>query len=495
MRNTPPDWQTIWDMIPSMLAGEGNQTVASPAYSWWCESYEGGGMVASNMDSVLKDTSEHGPLEGAAPCARPPFNEMEPGAVWVVARPVTAQDTDGEISDEYLANGISLKGLTGPDGTIDSQYYFALRAFVAALDNKFMMKGTQEKVDLLTCKPQEPGQDGLTYVKMCQRREMQLNTGKVVTDAALRTFVEDCVERLRIKVYFQTRVSEQLRVQFPPPNKVTWKDLEVIVEVQDKLKNDAEAWILTFLQEITRRCGCRYSCWEAAQHGLDLKAIRGSIKKMAAVADAQHGDTESRKRADAPSPSKKIKKEVSAAERTKKPPYNNAPPPTQQPEGGAGNAKPKCLRWLLSNEEKDKYGVTQAPAKKKNPTGKADALRAEYKGMVAARQRAHVTQEETEMVAAPAVALGSTQKMRGFPVKTPEEFEAGAQIPLAPAAGEMQRKVQLMASLLKSTRTAFHKMVAGMVAEGSITAPREIETLVELANARRAASDASRVGC
>ncbi|KAK3266408.1 hypothetical protein CYMTET_24965 [Cymbomonas tetramitiformis] len=206
MRNTPPDGQTVWDMIPSLLAGE---------------------------------------------------------------------DADGEVSNEYLTNGTSLKGLIGTaDGTIDSQYYFALRASIAALDNKFLMKGTQEKVDLLTCKPQEAGQDMLTYVKMCQRREMQLNTGKVVSDEALRTFIEDCVERLRIKI-FKTRVTDQLRVQFPPPNKVTWKDLEAIVEVQDKLKNAAESWILSFLQEITRRCGCQYSCWEAGQHGLELKAIRG----------------------------------------------------------------------------------------------------------------------------------------------------------------------------------------------------------------------------
>ncbi|KAK3238653.1 hypothetical protein CYMTET_51349 [Cymbomonas tetramitiformis] len=74
-----------------------------------------------------------------------------------------------------------------------------------------------------------------------------------------------------------------------------------------------------------------------------------------------------------------------------------------------------------------------------------------------------VNQEKTKMVAAPAVALGSTQKMRGFPVKTPEEFDAEAQVPRAPAAEEMQRGVQLMASLLKSTRKAFHKMTAGML--------------------------------
>ncbi|KAK3240273.1 hypothetical protein CYMTET_49877 [Cymbomonas tetramitiformis] len=127
---------------------------------------------------------------------------MEAGTVWVVARPAVANDTDGEVSNEYLTNGTSLKGLTGSDGTVDSQYYFALGAFIAALDNKVMMKGTQEKP----------------------------------------------------------------------------------------------------------------------------------------------GDAESKKKADAPSPSKRVKKEMNAAERTKKPSYNNAPPPTQQPEGGAGSAKPKCLR-------------------------------------------------------------------------------------------------------------------------------------------------------
>ncbi|KAK3265199.1 hypothetical protein CYMTET_26102, partial [Cymbomonas tetramitiformis] len=34
-RNTQPDWQTVCDLIPSLLAGESNQIVASPVYSWW----------------------------------------------------------------------------------------------------------------------------------------------------------------------------------------------------------------------------------------------------------------------------------------------------------------------------------------------------------------------------------------------------------------------------------------------------------------------------
>ncbi|KAK3235224.1 hypothetical protein CYMTET_54551 [Cymbomonas tetramitiformis] len=90
-------------------------------------------------------------------------------------------------------------------------------------------------------------------------------------------------------------------------------------------------------------------------------------------------------------------------------------------------------------------------------------------------------EDDLEVMAAPAVALGSTHHMRGFPVKTPEEYEAEAQVPLAPAADEMQRKVQLMASVIKILGAAFRKLAVGLVAEGRITAPRGVETLVELA--------------
>ncbi|KAK3246895.1 hypothetical protein CYMTET_43582 [Cymbomonas tetramitiformis] len=193
---------------------------------------------------------------------------------------------------------------------------------------------------------------------------MQLNTGKVVTDETLRTFIEDCVENLRIKI-FQTRVKEQLRAQYPSPNRVTWKDLEAIVEVQDKLKNDAESWILTFLQEITRRCGCQYSTWEARHHGLDLKAIKNSIKKVESAVDGQPWDPEGKKKVDTP-PSKKMKKEVNVAESSKKSAYNNAPPPA---EGSRANDKPKCLRcfgggWHESNPEQCRCGYkhTKLPA-------------------------------------------------------------------------------------------------------------------------------------
>ncbi|KAK3234156.1 hypothetical protein CYMTET_55585 [Cymbomonas tetramitiformis] len=292
---------------------------------------------------------------------RPPFNEMEPGAVWVVARPASVSDTDGEVSDEYLTSGTSLKGLTGGDGTIDSQYYFVLRAFIAALDSKFMMKGTQEKVDLLTCKPQEAGQDGLTYVKMCQRREMQLNTGKAVTDEVMRTFIEDCVERLRIRI-FKTRVMEQLRVQFPPSNKVTWKDLEGIVEVQDRIKNDAESWILTLLQEIARRPGRNVY---AALEGASMRSIPKTTGLDTSTSSS--GNLSSGKWWEA----------ENAAIR-----MYNLKNCFKDSDWGI-----LVTDWQqLPNEEKDKYRITQASAEKKTPAGKTDSLKAEYQSMVAARQ-------------------------------------------------------------------------------------------------------------
>ncbi|KAK3272762.1 hypothetical protein CYMTET_18959 [Cymbomonas tetramitiformis] len=277
------------------------------------------------------------------------------------------------------------------------------------------MKGTQEKVDLLTQKPQESGQDRLT---------------------------------------------------------VTWKDLEAIVE-----------------------------------HGLDLKAIKNSIKKVESAVDGQLGDPGSKKKVDIP-PSKKMKKEVNAAGRSKNQAYNNAPPPA---EGSRANDKPKCLRCVgggwhesspeqcrcgykhtklpagfhegklgsskwwevenaairmynlkncfknsdwgilvtdwqqLSNDEKDKYRVATAPAEKKSPAGAlADALATiNLEGLSGAQ----AMEDKPEVMAAPAVALGSTQHMRGFPVKTPEEYEAEAQLPSASDADEMQRKLPMPAAL------------------------------------------------
>ncbi|KAK3261121.1 hypothetical protein CYMTET_29959 [Cymbomonas tetramitiformis] len=75
-------------------------------------------------------------------------------------RPCVDADPEEEVSQEYQTEGTSTKWLIGRDGTEDTQYYWALRAFVAELDLKFMLRGTQEKRDLLPADPR-PIMDGL----------------------------------------------------------------------------------------------------------------------------------------------------------------------------------------------------------------------------------------------------------------------------------------------------------------------------------------------
>ncbi|KAK3242297.1 hypothetical protein CYMTET_48000 [Cymbomonas tetramitiformis] len=339
---------------------------------------------------------------------------------------------------------------------------------------------------------------------------------------------------------------------------------------------EATCSLQPFQNDVLSRADACYAC---PPHGLDLKAIKNSIKKVESVVEGQPGDPEGKKKVDTP-PSKKMRKEVNVAERDKKPAYNNAPPPAE-----SSRDKPTCLRCFgggwhesnpeqcksgythLSNEEKDKYRAEPVQVDKKSPADKVDSLKAEYQGMVAARKTAsragsvksqvlsedegsdeelvyspntlqvyspnthevnhreipgpappttssssvlsalaeemgvgvladalaalnleglsgaRAVEDKPEVMAAPAVALGSTQHMKGLPVKTPEEYEAEAQLRSAPAADEMQRKVQLMASVIKSLGAAFRKLAAGLVAEGRITAPRGVETLVELAEA------------
>ncbi|KAK3259287.1 hypothetical protein CYMTET_31707 [Cymbomonas tetramitiformis] len=200
------------------------------------------------------------------------------------------------------------------DGTEDTLYYWALRAFIAELDEKFMMKGTQEKKELLTHQPQTEEQDGLSYMKVCQRRQLLVHAGKEISDEEMRQAIDECVKYLRIKIY-RTRVTEQVRAQYPPPGRITWKDLEGIIGVQDKLKNDAEAWILTFIQEGPQgNCRCSFQGAPA-----DTK-------------EEQHAET----------PSKKNKREVNVAERTSKADkdYTRTPPPSpgkkvdEKPTGG-----------------------------------------------------------------------------------------------------------------------------------------------------------------
>ncbi|KAK3264070.1 hypothetical protein CYMTET_27165 [Cymbomonas tetramitiformis] len=149
-------------------------------------------------DSEGRDSSRA--HEGGHPLWQSPFHERDAGSAWYVARKFRDGDVDGEESDEYMNVGTSaLRGLTGSDNTEDTMYYWALRLFVAKLDSKFMLKGTKEKKDLLTIRPQNAGEDGLTYLKACQRREMMVHAGKDdVSKEILRQFIEECVENLRI---------------------------------------------------------------------------------------------------------------------------------------------------------------------------------------------------------------------------------------------------------------------------------------------------------
>ncbi|KAK3287527.1 hypothetical protein CYMTET_4973 [Cymbomonas tetramitiformis] len=277
----PDYYRSLWDGLPSFLAGDDHST--SVAHDWWCAAYMKNGLMASHAYHVLmKDLTERDSFQGSVRCAQPPFHELKPGTTWAVCRRVQDGDIDGELSDEWEEEGTSTKGLTGTDGTEDSHYFWALRAFVAELEAKFLMKGTKEKEDLLVAKPQTTEQDGLAYVKSCRRSESALNAGKMVEDSIVRQDIEEWIKGLRIREY-KERVSEQLRVSHPAPNKVTWEDLEVIVEVQDKLKNDAEAWALAQQQDLVRRMTCVYSCYEARQLGLDLPELVASMRRSSSA--------------------------------------------------------------------------------------------------------------------------------------------------------------------------------------------------------------------
>ncbi|KAK3283802.1 hypothetical protein CYMTET_8520 [Cymbomonas tetramitiformis] len=163
-KNSKPDYRAIWELIPIFLAGDDSST--SVAYEWWCALYEMGGIMASNAWRVLKDVREHDAIRGSVRCADPPFHELESGTKWVICSLAEDGDGDGEVSGEWRTVGPSIKGLTGVDGTEETHYFWALRGFIAALEAKFLMKGTKEKQDFLLAKPQTAEKDGLTFVKL-----------------------------------------------------------------------------------------------------------------------------------------------------------------------------------------------------------------------------------------------------------------------------------------------------------------------------------------
>ncbi|KAK3248164.1 hypothetical protein CYMTET_42364 [Cymbomonas tetramitiformis] len=517
VKDSKPDFRSIWDLIPSMLAGDDQAT--SPAYEWRCAAYEKDGMMASTAFRVLKDISVRDSFQGSVRCALPLFHEMKVGETRIVCRPVEADDADGEQGGhEWLTEGTSTRGLTGVDGTEDTHYFWALRAFVAELEAKFLMKGTKEKEDLLVAKPQTPEQDGLAYVKLCMRREAALDADKMVADSTTRQNIEDCIKLLRIREY-KNRVSEQLRMQFPAPTKVTWKDLEVIVEVQDKLKNDAESWALTLQQELTRKSNCVYSCYEARQLGIDLPEVVAAIRRSGAAKKVEAGDRrkdfkkkEPAARAGEEAP-KKPAREAHNAERAKHS-YNKVPPPDAKKDKQCKY----CFIQIPHSLDRcytgswDAY-VPQDFHKKRHNRHMNTRLTAELSSMQAAGQagggdgaraqalsedeleyESHFNEREEyaaedrlgsageeevvndhledgsmpELQARVAVALGNTQKMQGFPVKTSEEFDKDAQVPRAVPADFLSRKMHLMASHIRSSKQTCTQIAATLVARGLI---------------------------
>ncbi|KAK3284982.1 hypothetical protein CYMTET_7401 [Cymbomonas tetramitiformis] len=295
-KNSKPDYRAIWELIPIFLAGDDSST--SVTYEWWLA------------------------VDG---------------------------DADGEVSGEWRTVGPSIKGLTGVDETEETHYFWALRGFIAALEAKLLMKGTKEKQDLLLAKPQTAEQDGLTFVKLCQRREAAVHAGVVVPDEVVRQNILECIKMLRIKE-FRDRVAEQVRSQYPAPDRVTWNNLEVIVEVQDKLKNDAETWSLKPLQDLNRRASDVYACWEMKQHGIDLVELLATVKRAA----AGKRDTGRKGSAAGPSEStKKQDKEVNYAEKAAGR-YSKVPPPgCRSPEGMPENFWEKRKNSPRENERKN----------------------------------------------------------------------------------------------------------------------------------------------
>ncbi|KAK3277921.1 hypothetical protein CYMTET_14104 [Cymbomonas tetramitiformis] len=564
--DSKPDYRSLWDSLPSFLAGDDHST--SVAYDWWCAAYLKDGIMASHACHVLKDLTMRDAFQGSVRCAQPPFHELAPGSTWAVCKVFEEGDADGEESDEWESEGTSTKGLTGTDGTEDSHYFWALRAFIAELEAKFLMKGTKEKEDLLIAKPQTTEQDGLAYVKSCRRREAALNIGKMVEDPIVRQKIEECIKGLRIKEY-RDRVSEQLRVSHPAPNKVTWEDLEVIVE-----------------QELVRRLTCVYSCYEARQLGLDLAALVSAMRRSGSAPktgdrrrdpkkkeQAQHGGDDA----------KKPSREVNNAER-QKPTYGKVPPPdaskkfqcdwcfTRLPHSpercytGCREARVppnfhkdrQNSRWpdevknaqmraynIAHRFDNHKMGITTkewlklSEAKQKQPQQQQQqqvAASAEVKEKLAAEltglqtgtppkgdkvadaqarsedsdaetgyeshfnQQAEYEEDEgdcpaddgledghdvgishaPDLQARPAVALGSTQKMQSFQVKTPEEFDKAAQVPRAVPPNVLSRKFHLLASNLRSSVRTCSQIAAILISQHAIDLPKDIENLLAL---------------
>ncbi|KAK3235966.1 hypothetical protein CYMTET_53854 [Cymbomonas tetramitiformis] len=104
--DSKPDLRSLWDSLPSFLAGDDHST--SVAYDWWCAAYLKDGVMASHACHVLKDLTMRDAFQGSVRCAQPPFHELAPGSTWAVCKVFEEGDADGEESDEW-ASGLACK--------------------------------------------------------------------------------------------------------------------------------------------------------------------------------------------------------------------------------------------------------------------------------------------------------------------------------------------------------------------------------------------------
>ncbi|KAK3285346.1 hypothetical protein CYMTET_7048 [Cymbomonas tetramitiformis] len=119
----------------------------------------------------------------------------------MASRKAMDEDADGDVSDEYLHNENLLVGLTGSDG----------------LESAMLLSSTKD----------------------------------TVTSDMRRRAIDECVSSLLMITLFRNRVTENLRAQFPAgKGDVEWKDLEDIVRVRDKIKDEVEDyWSLSIVQD------------------------------------------------------------------------------------------------------------------------------------------------------------------------------------------------------------------------------------------------------
>ncbi|KAK3255843.1 hypothetical protein CYMTET_34998 [Cymbomonas tetramitiformis] len=293
-----------------------------------------------------------------------------------------------------VRDGNSLIGLTGCDGKESTMYFWALRKFVHELNKKFLMRGTKEKNGMLKAVPQTALQDGGTFV--------------------------------RIKL-FRDRVNENLSAQFPAgKGDLEWKDLENIVRVQDKIKDEVEEWSLSIVQDLLRRQSCPYSVYELKNFGIDLNGVVTAIR---AAESKKITAKEKPSEAKLPiSPEGGGTREPSQ----KQVKYQKRMATLAEAKAGAGTARMNKQFAALPKEIKEKLAQDMGDIKSRVSSSSASVRGLSDDEEEVGVSRAAI-QEEFEDDKKPLSAaqghvhatLGSTEKMQGFTPMTPEEHQEG----------------------------------------------------------------------